>query len=118
MESMATFGIRPLDKVHWCPYSETYATAEVLLAYLHSGWLLDSSYRVKAIWRGGYRRIAVYYFTLRQSETQVEIPVILNPVVSRVCRDYQLIRVDNEQPALILVVERETAQERKTLQLA
>ncbi len=71
---------------HWCPYSERYAPAEVLVAYLRHGWELDDRVNVERVHFGASRYSEIYYFTLWSAGCSIEIPVISNPVVRRIIR--------------------------------
>lgn len=75
---------------HWCPASETYATADVLLQYLRAGWELDNLVAVETFYHAGYRCSDIYCFTLMRNGESREIPILANPVVFRVIDDHQL----------------------------
>jgi hypothetical protein len=75
---------------HWSPESEAYATADVLLQYICLGWKLDDKVPAETYYHAGYRRSDVYYFTLKQNGTSIQMPVLVNPVVRRLVRDHGL----------------------------
>ncbi len=75
---------------HWCPQSQTYAPADVLLQHLHIGWKLDDLVSVETFYCAGQRRVDVYVFTLRRDEDWVKMPVVANPVVLNTVKNYNL----------------------------
>ena len=75
---------------HWSPDSQTYAPADVLLNYIRQGWQLDSRAAVETFFYAGYRRVDVFYFTLRDGDVVVEMPVLANPAVSRLVEQNKL----------------------------
>jgi hypothetical protein len=81
-----------MDEVHrhWCPVAEKYAPADVLLQHLREGWELDPLVAVETFYFAGYRCSDIYYFTLRQANTTVEMPVLANPIVLRLVDERQL----------------------------
>ncbi len=66
---------------HWCPDSEPYASADVLLQYLRMGWVLDKLVAVETVYHTAHRHSNVYYFTLYHDNQTIEMPVLSNPVV-------------------------------------
>ncbi len=78
------------DRRHWCPVSEMYAPADVLLQYLREGWELDMLVAVETFYFAGYRCSDIYYFTLHQEDMTLEMPVLANPIVLRVVEEQQL----------------------------
>ncbi len=78
------------DRRHWCPVSEKYAPADVLLQYLRDGWELDNLVAVETFYFAGYRCSDIYYFTLCQQDAFCEMPVLANPVVLRLVDERQL----------------------------
>src|SRR5689334_22079088 len=75
---------------HWSPTSQTYAPADVLQRYLRTGWKLENPAAVESFYYAGYRRVYVYYFTLKHGDLTVEMPVLGNPVVMRVIEEHKL----------------------------
>ncbi|MCC7446885.1 MAG: hypothetical protein IT324_05675 [Anaerolineae bacterium] len=75
---------------HWCPVSEKYAPADVLLDYLRQGWELDKLVAVETFYFAGYRCSDIYYFTLYRDDLSCEMPVLANPIVLRVVEEQQL----------------------------
>ncbi len=65
---------------HWCPCSERYAPAEVLVAYLRHGWALDDRVNVERVHFGASRYVEIYHSVLRRAGCAIEMPVIANPV--------------------------------------
>lgn len=78
------------DRRHWCPVSEPYAPADILLQYLREGWELDSLVAVETFYFAGYRCSDIYYFTLHQQDSSCEMPVLANPVVLRLVDERHL----------------------------
>ncbi|MEP7287937.1 MAG: hypothetical protein ABI947_19470 [Chloroflexota bacterium] len=75
---------------HWSPASQAYAPADVLLNYIRQGWQLDNRAAVETFFYAGYRRVDVFYFTLRDGDVMVEMPVLANPAVSRLIEQNKL----------------------------
>ena len=75
---------------HWSRESQTYAPADVLLHLLRAGWSLEPLAAVETFFYAGYRRVDVYYFTLRHGEETLEMPVLANPAVRRLIEQYKL----------------------------
>jgi hypothetical protein len=75
---------------HWCPQSQPYAPADMLLQYLRVGCKLDCLVTVEAFYCAGQWRVDIYVFTLRRGENQVEMPVVANPVVLNTVKNYNL----------------------------
>src|SRR5579859_506437 len=75
---------------HWSPSSQTYAPADVLVRYLRTGWSLDPMAAVETFFYAGYRRVDVYYFTLRNADQTLEMPVLGNPAVRRLLEEHKL----------------------------
>ncbi len=69
---------------HWCPKSESYAPAHVLLQYLRAGWQLENLVAVQTFYHGDCRRSDVFYFRLNLGNIFLEIPVLANPVVFQI----------------------------------
>jgi hypothetical protein len=57
---------------------------------MHKGWQLASQVAVKSFLYFGGRPINVYYFTLTKDDDQIEMPVLLNPVVRRLIEHHHL----------------------------
>lgn len=75
---------------HWSSSSQTYAPADVLMAYLTDGWTLSPVVGLEEHWHAGVRRVDVYHFELsKENQTQV-LPVQSNPVVRRLMHERQL----------------------------
>ena len=68
---------------HWSPESQTYAPVDVLMTYLRKGWTLSPLAAIETHYYAGYRRVDVYYFTLTYIDQRIEIPVLGNPIVTR-----------------------------------
>jgi len=75
---------------HWAPNSQTYAPADVLVRHLRTGWTLDPVAAVETFFYAGYRRVDVYYFTLMNGDTRLEMPVLGNPAVRRLIEEHKL----------------------------
>lgn len=74
---------------HWSSQSQAYAPADVLLNHIREGWTLDSLVAIETFYYAGFRRIDVFYFTLplRRNAQTLEIPVVANPVVTRLIQE-------------------------------
>jgi hypothetical protein len=87
----SAFGVDDEDSHrHWCTQSEKFASGEVLLEYLRTGWVPDNLLTVETFYFGGHRHLDVYHFSLRHGEDHIEIPVPANPAVWNVIAIYQL----------------------------
>src|SRR5258707_6138764 len=75
---------------HWSRESQTYAPADVLLHQIRSGWSLEPLAAVETFFYAGYRRVDVYYFTLRRGDETLEMPVLANPAVKRLIEQHKL----------------------------
>lgn len=84
---------------HWSPASQAYAPADILLRYLRTGWKLENMAAVESFYYAGYRRVDVYHFMLKREQETVEMPVLMNPVVTRLIEEHKLtvIRVNSSQ---------------------
>src|SRR5258706_780022 len=84
---------------HWSPDSQTYAPADVLMRYLNDGWELDSLAAVETFYYAGYRRVDIFYFTLKLDGKVVEMPLLANPVTHRLVEERKLtvLRVNAER---------------------
>ncbi len=83
------------DNRHWSATSQAYAPADVLFQYLRDGWLLGDQVMVQVVRCFSRRCVEVYYFRLTSSRERVLMPVIANPVTSRLImeRGLRAIRV-------------------------
>ena len=68
---------------HWSETSQMYATATILLKYLHQDWQLAPQVVVESFSCYGGRHVDIFYFTLTKNGQQIELPVLSNPVVRR-----------------------------------
>lgn len=75
---------------HWCPKSQVFAPAHVLLHYIRIGWELGNSVGVVRFYFGGCRYVDIYHFTLYHNEEHVEMPILANPVVLNIVEEYKL----------------------------
>jgi hypothetical protein len=75
---------------HWCPKSQVFAPAHVLLHYIGVGWKPSTSIEVVRFYFRGYRHVDIYHFTLNRNEEHVEMPVLANPVVLNIVEEYKL----------------------------
>jgi hypothetical protein len=75
---------------HWAAGSQTYAPADVLLRYIADGWQLETLAAVESFYYAGYRRVDVFYFTLKRGEEVIEMPVLANPVTHRLVEERKL----------------------------
>ncbi len=84
---------------HWSPTSQAYAPADVLQRYLRTGWKLETLAAVETFYYAGYRRVDIYYFTLKRNEETIEMPVLRNPVVTRLIEEQKLtvMRINSTQ---------------------
>ena len=87
---------------HWSPASQAYAPADVLQRYLRTGWKLENLAAVESFYYAGYRRVDIYYFTLKRNEETIEMPVLRNPVVTRLIEEQKLtvMRINSTQEDL------------------
>jgi hypothetical protein len=60
-----------------------YATATILLKYLHQDWQLAPQVVVESFSCYGGRHVDIFYFTLTKADRQIQLPVLSNPVVRR-----------------------------------
>jgi len=75
---------------HWCPKSQAFAPAQVLLQYLQTGWNLGNAVKVVQYHLTGDRHVDVYHFKLYHRDERLEMPVLANPVVLNVVSKYRL----------------------------
>ena len=75
---------------HWCPVSEPYTTVEVLLGNLGQGWTLDEMVVTETHFFDSHQRTAIYFFILWSDDAHLCIPVVANPAVLRVVKNYGL----------------------------
>src|SRR5258707_1811377 len=68
------------------------------MRYLNDGWELDSLAAVETFYYAGYRRVDIFYFTLKLDGKVVEMPVLANPVTHRLVEERKLtvLRVNAE----------------------
>ncbi len=78
---------------HWCPNSESYAPADVLVQYLQAGWQLGNLVTVQTFYHGACRRSDVFYFKLNRENIALEMPVLGNPVVLEIVRSNRLTQI-------------------------
>lgn len=75
---------------HWSPKSQPYAPADVLLQYLHDGWEINNRI-VSEVFRCLSRQcVELYYFMLLRDGEFVTLPIVANPVASRLIREFSL----------------------------
>jgi hypothetical protein len=84
---------------HWSPQSQNYASADILLQYIASGWEPENTALVETYYSAGVRRSEIFYFSLVRDGERVEMPVLANPMVSRLIEKYHLnvLRVNDER---------------------
>jgi len=90
---MANLGTMYVDEDrfrHWSPESQSYAPVDVLENYLRTGWTMDSLAAVETFYYAGYRRVDVFYLTLRRGEACLEMPVLANPKLMRLIEENEL----------------------------
>jgi len=75
---------------HWCPKSQAFAPAAVLLQHIGAGWKLDEAINVVRRPLGSHRHVDVYHFELYHRDDHMEMPVIANPVVLKLVNEYHL----------------------------
>ena len=101
MSNVARVEFRASDESfrHWSPQSQNYASADILVQYLANGWTVESPAVVESHSATGARRSEVYHFHLIRNEQDIEMPVLANPVVSRLIEQYELtvLRVNNDR---------------------
>lgn len=68
---------------HWSPRSEQFAGGDALLTAIERGWEFKETVMREVYWHGGSRGVAIYHFTLRKGDREIEMPVIENPYVTR-----------------------------------
>jgi hypothetical protein len=81
---------------HWCPNSQTYAPADVLLQYLRAGWQLEDFVAVQTFYHGACRRSEVFYFRLNLGDIFLEMPVLANPIVFQIVESNRLTPIPRE----------------------
>lgn len=84
--------------LHWSPESQTYTTADVLLQYLRDAWTLRRNVVVETFGCSSYRRVSVYHFVLQKGSRRIELPIIENPIVQRLMRQYELAVLEESCP--------------------
>lgn len=76
---------------HFCPDSEAYTGADSLLTAQREGWQIVGRmiYREDVLLRGS-RFCTVYYFRLQRGSKYMTMPIICNPYIQRMIRQYHL----------------------------
>ncbi len=81
------------DPGPWAPESTSYAPADVLFEHLRLGWTLEGLVVVEVVYRGGYRRLPLYRFTVERGGESLEIAVVATPTILQLVRERNLTRV-------------------------
>lgn len=68
---------------HWSPRSEKFAGADSLITAMNRGWAVSEDVVRHEHWHAGVRCVSVYHFTLRRDDTEITMPIIENPYVTR-----------------------------------
>lgn len=89
------------DYRHWSPESQPYAPADVLLQYLRYGWELTKTVGLNTMRCVSRRCARIYSFEVTKGNERICIPVVANPVVSNLIRDYGLtvMTCDRDSPS-------------------
>ncbi len=75
---------------HYCPYSESYTGADSLLTAQRNGWrMVGLAYREDILLRGS-RHTALYYFKLQRGTDVMVMPILSNPFVMRMLKQYNV----------------------------
>jgi len=84
---------------NWSPQSQTYASADILLQYVATGWEIENPAACETFFVAGARRAEVYRFNLRRAGERLELPVLANPMVFRLIEKYRLnvIRIHSDR---------------------
>jgi hypothetical protein len=78
------------DDRHWCPRSESYTGADSLITAQRNGWqMIGLAYQQQILLRGG-RYTTLYYFELERAGEHVLMPIVNNPFVTRMLRNYRM----------------------------
>lgn len=89
--SISNFHVSYVDVTqHWNPNSANYAGADALVTLLFDGWLPQPTVYLEQKWYAGLRHVKIYHIELRRGEERLVMPVILNPYVNRLIRNYDL----------------------------
>lgn len=75
---------------YWSSRSETYTGVDSLLTALDEGWAITGPIVREDVLFMGARRSMVYTFTLERDGQRESMPVITNPILTRLIRRYQL----------------------------
>ena len=68
---------------HWSPRSEAFAGGDNLMTAVSRGWEVGNQVTCQKFWHAGVRCVSVYHFTLRKGDTEISMPVIENPYITR-----------------------------------
>jgi hypothetical protein len=78
------------ERYHWCSGTQDFAPAHILLQYLIDGWQPNPLVLVRRFALTEHRYADVYTFMLHKHEEKLILPVLVNPIVSRVIVEYDL----------------------------
>ena len=68
---------------HWSPRSEAYAGGDNLLTAMNRGWEVGNVVTCQKYYHAGVRCVSIYEFTLRKNGTEIKMPVLENPYITR-----------------------------------
>jgi len=75
---------------HWSPQSQRFAPADILLQYLQDGWNINNRIVAEVFHCPSRQCAELYYFMLLHNSEYITIPVIANPLVLRLVREFGL----------------------------
>jgi hypothetical protein len=78
------------DYRHWSAKSQPFAPADVLLQYLQDGWKINNRVVVEVFPCLSRQCVELYCFMLLRDKEYVTIPVVANPVILRLTREFSL----------------------------
>lgn len=75
---------------HWSPESQPYASGDILVNFLRSGWIPEHSVTVESFYFPDGRHVNVFRFQLTKGEQTLMIPVIANPIINRLIKECRI----------------------------
>ena len=73
---------------HWSDRSERYAGCDALLTALHNQWEAEGTCYEERYYHAGTRLVTIYHFILHKGDETLQMPVIANPVLRRILREW------------------------------
>jgi hypothetical protein len=75
---------------HWSPESQSYASGDILMNFLRSGWVPEHLVAVETFYFSDCRHVNVFRFRLTKGEQTLTIPVVANPIIRRLIKECRI----------------------------